>query len=223
MSVPLGIATAVYLNEGRGWLPRTVRTVVDAMSAVPTIVAGLFVYSMLVIRFGVERSGFAAAFALSISMVPVVTRTAEVVLRLVPNGLREASLALGCTQWQTVKGVVLPTARSGLVTAVLLGVARVIGETSPVLLVAGSTNELNYDPLNDPQVSLPLFVFNQVRLPLDEAIARAFGAAVVLLLLVVVLFALARIVGGRPLGRPTRRARRRAARARSARSKGLSA
>ena len=212
-SVPLGIATAVYLNEARGWLPRTVRTVVDAMSAVPTIVAGLFVYSMLVIRFGAERSGIAAAFALSISMVPVVTRTAEVVLRLVPNGLREASLALGCTQWQTVKGVVLPTARSGLVTAVLLGVARVIGETSPVLLVAGSTNELNYDPLHDPQVSLPLFVFNQVRLPLDEAIARAFGAAVVLLLLVVVLFALARIIGGRPLGRPSWRARRRRRRA----------
>lgn len=215
MSVPLGIATAVYLNEARGWLPRTVRTVVDAMSAVPTIVAGLFVYSMLVIRFGVERSGIAAAFALSISMIPVVTRTAEVVLRLVPNGLREASLALGCTQWQTVKGVVLPTARSGLVTAVLLGVARVIGETSPVLLVAGSTNELNYDPLKDPQVSLPLFVFNQVRLPLDEAIQRAFGAAVVLLVLVVVLFALARIIGGRELGRPSllaRHRRRRAAR-----------
>ena len=218
MSVPLGIATAVYLNEARGWLPRTVRTVVDAMSAVPTIVAGLFVYSMLVIRFGVDRSGIAAAFALSISMIPVVTRTAEVVLRLVPNGLREASLALGCTQWQTVKGVVLPTARSGLVTAVLLGVARVIGETSPVLLVAGSTNELNYDPLKDPQVSLPLFVFNQVRLPLDQAVSRAFGAAVVLLVLVVVLFALARMIGGRPLGRPTRRARRRAARARAARA-----
>jgi phosphate transport system permease protein len=213
MSVPLGIATAVFLNEARGWLPRTVRTVVDAMSAVPTIVAGLFVYSMLVIRFGVERSGIAAAFALSISMVPVVTRTAEVVLRLVPNGLREASLALGCTQWQTVKGVVLPTARSGLVTAVLLGVARVIGETSPVLLVAGSTNELNYDPMHDPQVSLPLFVFNQVRLPLDQAVARAFGAAVVLLLLVVVLFALARVIGGRPLGRPSWRARRRRRRA----------
>jgi phosphate transport system permease protein len=212
-SVPLGIATAVYLNEARGWLPKTVRNVVDAMSAVPTIVAGLFVYSMLVLRFGVERSGIAAAFALSISMVPVVTRTAEVVLRLVPNGLREASLALGCTQWQTVKGVVLPTARSGLVTAVLLGVARVIGETSPVLLVAGSTNELNYDPTHGPQVSLPLFVFNQVRLPLDQAIARAFGAAVVLLLLVVVLFALARMIGGRPLGKPTWRSRRRRRRA----------
>ena len=185
------------------------------MSAVPTIVAGLFIYSMLILTLGKmnlpprvetvvntlglgKRSGFAASIALSVSMIPVVVTTAEVVLRLVPGGLREASLALGTTKWQTVRRVVLPTARSGLVTAVLLGVARVIGETSPVLLVAGSTSELNYDALHGPQVSLPLFVFNQMRLPLDEAIARAFGAAVVLLALVVVLFGLARVIGGRP-------------------------
>ena len=162
LSVPLGIATAVYLSEVRGALARVVRTVVEAMSAVPTIVAGLFVYSMLILTLGKmdlppridavvttlglgDRSGFAASIALSVSMIPVVVTTAEVVLRLVPGGLREASLALGTTQWQTVRRVVLPTARSGLVTAVLLGVARVIGETSPVLLVAGSTSELNYD------------------------------------------------------------------------------
>jgi phosphate transport system permease protein len=208
ISVPLGIATAIYLNEVPGRLARIVRTVIEAMSAVPTIVAGLFIYSMLILKFGADRSGFAASLALCVSMLPVVTTTGEVVLRLVPNGLREASLALGTTHWQTVRGVVLPTARSGLVTAVLLGVARVIGETSPVLLVAGSTNELNFNPLHGPQVSLPLFVFNQVRLPLDTAIARAFGAGVVLLALVVVLFALARIIGGRSPGHLSRRQRR---------------
>jgi phosphate transport system permease protein len=211
LSVPLGIATAVYLSEVRGRLARIVRTVVEAMSAVPTIVAGLFIYSMVILQMGQERSGLAASLALSVSMIPVVVTTAEVVLRLVPGGLREASLALGTTQWQTVRRVVLPTARPGLVTAVLLGVARVIGETSPVLLVAGSTAELNYDPTQGPQVSLPLFVFNQMRLPLDEAIQRAFGAAVVLLALVVVFFALARIVGGRQPGHVSRRQRKRLA------------
>ena len=215
VSVPLGIATAIYLSEVRGRLARLVRAVVEAMSAVPTIVAGLFIYSMLIIQFHGERSGFAASLALCVSMIPVVTMTAEVVLRLVPGGLREASLALGTTQWQTVWRVVLPTARPGLVTAVLLGVARVIGETSPVLLVAGSTNELNYDPMHGPQLSLPLFVFNSMRMPLDNAIARAFGASVVLLTLVVVLFTLARVIGGRPLGHVSRRQRRLAARRRT--------
>jgi phosphate transport system permease protein len=209
ISVPLGIATADNLSEVRGRLARLVKSVVEAMSAIPTIVAGLFIYSMLVLQLGQDRSGFAASLALCVSMIPVVTTTAEVVLRLVPGGLREASLALGTTHRQTVRRVVLPTARSGLVTAVLLGVARVIGETSPVLLVAGSTNELNADPMHGPQLSLPLFVFNEMRMPLQPAIARAFGAAVVLLVLVVVLFALARIIGGREPGRMSRRQQRR--------------
>ena len=217
LSVPLGIATAVYLSEVRGRLARVVRTVVEAMTAVPTIVAGLFIYSLCIIQLGWERSGLAASLALSVSMIPVVTTTAEVVLRLVPNGLREASLALGTTHWQTVRRVVLPTARPGLVTAVLLGVARVIGETSPVLLVAGSTNELNYDPTHGPQLSLPLFVFTGMRQPLDVAIQRAFGAGVVLLVLVVVFFALARIVGGREPGHLSGRQRRRLAAAAASR------
>jgi phosphate transport system permease protein len=217
LSVPLGIATAVYLSEVRGRLAKTVQTVVEAMSAVPTIVAGLFIYSLLILKLGQERSGFAACLALCVSMIPVVTMTASVVLRLVPGGLREASLALGTTQWQTVRRVVLPTARPGLVTAVLLGVARVIGETSPVLLVAGSTNELNYDPLHGPMLSLPLFVFTDMREPIDQAIDRAFGAAVVLLVLVVVLFSLARILGGREPGHVSRRKQGRLAAARARR------
>ena len=218
VSVPLGLATAVYLSEVRGRLAQVVRVVVQAMTAVPTIVAGLFIYSLVILQLGHGRSGLAAALALSVSMVPVVITTAEVVLRLVPNGLREASLALGTTQWQTVWRVVLPTARPGLVTAVLLGVARIIGETSPVLLVAGSTNELNYDPRSGPQLSLPLFVFNGLRSPIDVAITRAFGAGVVLLALVVLFFALARIVGGRQQGRLSRRQQRRLARNLGARS-----
>jgi phosphate transport system permease protein len=222
ISVPVSIATAVYLNEVGGRLARTVRTVVHAMSAIPTIVAGLFIYAMFIIGFDVpgwipllgdrvslQRSGFAAALALSVSMIPVVVIAAEVVLRLVPNGLREASLALGTSRWQTVKGVVLPTARPGLITAVLLGVARVIGETSPVLLVAGYTNELNHDPFHGQQVSLPLLVFNLARQPFDVAHQRAFGAAVVLLFLVVVFFATARILGGRAPGQVSPRKQRR--------------
>jgi phosphate transport system permease protein len=208
ISVPIGFATAIYLNEVRGRLARAVRTVVETMTAIPSILAGLFVFATVILTLGVNRCGLAAALALSVEMLPVVTRTAEVILRLVPNGLREASYALGSSQWRTVMKVVLPTARAGLVTAVLLGVARVIGETSPILLTAGFTNELNYNPLSGPQVSLPLFAFTEVKFPLDNAVARAFGAALVLLLLVVVLFTAARIVGGRSPATSSRRRER---------------
>jgi phosphate transport system permease protein len=209
LTVPLGFATALYLVEVGGKLANVVRAIVDAMSAIPTIVAGLFIFATLILTFGFERSGLAAAVALSVEMLPVVTRTAAVVLRLVPNGLREASYALGSSQWATTRKVVLPTARAGLVTAILLGVARVIGETAPVLLVAGVTSELNYNPSSGPQVSLPLYVFLNVRLPFDTAIARAFGAALVLLLIVIVLFGAARFFAGRGPGHVSRRQRRR--------------
>lgn len=208
LTVPLGFATALYLVEVGGKFANVVRAIVDAMSAIPTIVAGLFIFATLVLTFGFNRSGLAAAIALSVEMLPVVTRTASVVLRLVPNGLREASYALGSSQWATVRKVVLPTARAGLVTAVLLGVARVIGETAPVMLVAGVTSELNYNPTSGPQMSLPLYVFVNVRLPFDVAVARAFGAALVLLLIVVVLFSLARVFAGRGPGHVSRRQRR---------------
>jgi phosphate transport system permease protein len=211
ISVPLGIATALYLNEVRGRLAGVVRTIVEAMTAIPSILAGLFVFAAVVLTLGFNRSGLAASLALAVEMLPIVARTSELVLRLVPNGLREASAALGASQWETVRRVVLPTARPALVTAVLLGVARVVGETSPILLTAGFTNELNYDPLHGPQVSLPLFAFTEVRFPLDNAIARAFGAAVVLLALVLVLFTAARAIGGRPAGRTPRRERQRLA------------
>ena len=209
-SVPLGIATGLYLNEVKGRLARLVRTVVDAMSALPSIVAGLFIFASVILTFGQQKSGFAASLALTVMMMPIITRTAEVVFRLVPGGLREASYALGAPQWRTVLLVVLPTARSSLVTAVILGVARGVGETAPVLLTAGFTGAMNANPFEGQQVSLPLYIFNYVRYPQPDMIARAYGAALVLLLIVMVLFVTARLVGGGGPGELGRRQRREA-------------
>jgi phosphate transport system permease protein len=203
-AVPLGIATAVYLNEVRGRMSRVVRTVVETMTAIPSILAGLFVYALVILALGFSKCGLAAGLALTVQMLPVVARTSEVVLRLVPNGLREASYALGSTQWGTVRKIVLPTALPGLTTAVLLGIARVIGETSPVLLTSGFTAELNKDLLHGPQVSLPLFIFTLVKEPVSQSIQRAYGAGLVLLVLVLVIFTSARLISSRS-GRPKRR------------------
>jgi phosphate transport system permease protein len=191
ISVPLGILTAVYLNEVHGRLRRPVRIFVDAMSGVPSIVAGLFIYAVLVAGGG-QFSGFAAAIALSILMLPTVTRTCEVVLRLVPDGLREASLAMGAPEWRTVWGVVLPTARSGIITAMILGVARVIGETAPLLMTSLGNPDLNLNPFRGPQASLPLASFKLFTSSQQADISRAWTFAVVLLMLVLVLFVMAR-------------------------------
>jgi len=142
LTVPLGILTAVFLTEYPGPFARFVRTVVEAMTALPSIVAGLFVYAIIV-QFGFTRSGFAAACAITVMMLPIVVRSADVVLRLVPSSLKEAARALGASTWRTVWTVTMPTARSGLTTAVILGTARGIGETSPVLLTAGATTFFN--------------------------------------------------------------------------------
>jgi len=200
ISVPLGILTAVFLSEVPGRYAKFVRTVVEAMTALPSIVAGLFIYASVVLILGFERSGFAASLAMTVMMLPIIIRSADVVLRLVPGNLKEASLALGASQWRTVWNVTLPTARSGLTTAVILGTARGIGETSPVLLTAGTTTFFNVNPFSGPMVSLPLATFNFVKSPEPTMIARGFGTAVVLMLLVIVLFALARVIGGRGAG-----------------------
>ena len=214
ISIPLGITTALFLNEIGGRFARFVRTIVDAMTALPSIVAGLFVYSAIIMIFTHQRSGFAAALAITVMMLPIIVRASDVVLRLVAGNLREASYALGASRWRTVWHVVLPTARSGLVTAVILGTARGIGETSPVLLTSGVTAVLNTNPFEGPMISLPLQVFDFVRSPEPNIIARGFGTAGVLLLVVLVLFAVARVIGGRGPGDPTPR-QRRAALARS--------
>ena len=212
-SVPLGITAALFLAEMGGGLARVVRTIVEAMTALPDLVAGLFVYVTLILSLGVGKSGFCAAVAIAVTMMPIVARASEVVLRIVPGALREASYALGSTQWRTVWNVVLPTARSGLATAVVLAMARGIGETAPVLLVAGYTKELNVNPFSGPMTSLPLFIYNAVHvLGTPAYVERGFGAGFVLVVVVLALFTIARRVGGSVPGEITKRQRRRLAR-----------
>jgi phosphate transport system permease protein len=208
-TVPIGLVAAVYLSESRGRVPRIVRTVVQAMTALPSVVAGLFVFLTWELLLHHQKSGFAAALALSIMMLPIVVRAGDLQLRLVPGNLREASAALGAPAWRTVWHVVLPTARSGLATAVILGTARGIGETSPVLLTAGYTRFLNNNPLSGPMVSLPLAVFKLISTGQPTMIARGFAAALELLILVLILFITARMIGGRGPGHVSARGRKR--------------
>jgi phosphate transport system permease protein len=203
--IPLGVMVAVYLSEMPGALSRLVRTIVEAMTALPSIVAGLFVYATLIMIFTKQQSGFAAAIAISIMMLPIIIRSADVALRLVPSTLKEASYALGAGQWSTVKNVTLPTAKSGLATAIILGTARGIGETSPVLLCAGFTAALNVNPFQGPMISLPLATFEFVKSPEPTMIARGFGTALVLLLLVLIMFIIARYFGGKGPGALSKR------------------
>lgn len=205
LTVPTGLVAAVFLNEVPGRYSRLVRTVVEAMTALPSIVAGLFVYATAILTLGLEKSGLAASLAISVMMLPIIIRASDVVIRLVPGTLREASYALGSPRWRTVWHVVLPTARSGLTTAVILGTARGVGETSPVLLTAGYTAVTNLDPLHGPMVSLPLATFELVKSPQPAMIARGFGTAALLLVLVLVLFVVARLIGGRAPGELSRR------------------
>ncbi len=210
--LPLGTLTAVFLNETRSRLRRPVRIVVDAMSGLPSIVAGLFIYSALIIHPPLDTplfnfNGFMAALALSMVMLPTVTRTVEVVLRLVPAGLREASLALGASRARTVWSVVLPTARSGVTTAVVLGLARIVGETAPLLFTSFGNSIVNANPFSGPQESLPFFVYRLVKLPSENDSQRGYTGAVVLILVVLALFAVARRLG-RPRTTGARRGRR---------------
>jgi phosphate transport system permease protein len=200
IAVPLGLLAAVFLNEVPGRLNRLVRTVVDAMTALPDVLAGLFIYATLILIFGLDTSGLAAGCALAVTITSIVCRAAYVVLRLVPGGLTEASYALGSGHWRTVWHVTLPTARSGLATAVILGAARAVGETAPVLLTAGATNYVNADPVHGSMMSLPLLAYTLVATPEANYVARGFGAAALLMLLVLVLFGLTRAVGGRGAG-----------------------
>ena len=195
IGVPIAVASAILLNEVRGWGTRFIRTVITAMSGLPSIVAGLFIYSILIINHVLSYSGFAAALALFVMLLPSVTRTTEEVLRVVPSGLREASMALGAPEWRTVWSVVLPTARSGVVTAVLLGVARIVGETAPLLFTAFGSQIMNANAFAHPQEALPLLVYTNVRQAQSVLIDLAYQAAFVLMAIVLVLFVAARIAG----------------------------
>ena len=197
ISIPLGVLTALYLTEIKGRFESLVRFLVQAMSGVPSIVAGLFIYSALVVTLGIKYSGIVGSFALSILMLPTVARTAEEVLKLIPNDLREAGVALGATQWRTVVMVVVPAARSGILTAVILGVARVAGETAPLLLTILGNTTINLNPVKDPMAALPLYTFNLMKTGLDVAITRAWGGALILLILVLILFISARLLSGK--------------------------
>ncbi|HEY0247182.1 MAG TPA: phosphate ABC transporter permease PstA [Gryllotalpicola sp.] len=210
ISIPLGLLCAVFLAEFPGPFSRVVRTVVEAMTALPSIVCGLFIFATWILLLGMPKSGFAAALAITIMILPIIIRSADVVLRLVPGNLKEASLGLGASHWRTVMHVMLPTSRSGLMTAIILGTARGIGETSPVLLTAGYSSSFNFDPFTGPMTSLPLATFTLVKAPSDTQISRGFGAAAVLMVLVFVLFLLARLIGGKGAGELSEAGMRRA-------------
>ncbi len=195
VSVPLGIGSAVYLHEVGGRGSRLVRTVVEAMTALPEILAGLFVYVVLIVYVGMPKSGLAVSIAMAVTMTPIVARAGEVALRVVPSGLREASAALGATHWRTVVKVVLPSARVGLITATILAVARGIGETAIPLIVSGASSFTTVNPTSGPMNSLPLFIYTAFTTHEQVALTRAFGAASVLMLMVLALFVVARIVG----------------------------
>ena len=200
ISVPIAVLTAVYLNEIGGRMAPSLRFIVDAMSGVPSIVAGLFVFAFWILRYRNGFSGVAGSMAVTILMLPTVTRTAEEVLRIVPGGLREAALALGAPEWRMVLKVVLPTARSGLVTASILGVARAVGETAPMILTAFGARVWNANPFSGAQDDLPLFVYGLIHSSRQSQLDQAWTGALVLVLLVLALFVLARIAGSRRPG-----------------------
>lgn len=195
LSVPLGLLVAVYVTEyGPGRLATATRFLVDVMTGIPSIVAGLFVFAFWVLALHRGFSGFAGAIALAILMLPVVVRSAEEMLRLVPVGLREAAYALGVPKWRTILRVVLPTATTGITTGVMLAVARVTGETAPLLLTVGGNAFINNNPFHGQQSSLSLFVFDQAGRAFAVAVDRAWASACTLILIVVLLYVAARLL-----------------------------
>ena len=192
ISVPLGILTALYLTEIKGPGSSLIRFLVQAMSGIPSIVAGLFIYSAFISGTGRGFSGFMGALALTILMIPTVARTSEEVLKLVPPEYREAGLALGATQWKTVALVVIPAAKSGLVTASILGVARIAGETAPLLFTTGGADDTNLNPFDGNMGSIPFYIWKALIDGSPEAASRAWAGIFILMLIVLILFSLAR-------------------------------
>ncbi len=197
IGVPIGIATAIYLAEyGRGKLAETMRFVIDLLAGLPSIVVGVFVWALLVRRVVGHYSGIAGAVALAIIVIPIVTRAAEEIIRLVPGDLREAALALGVRRWRTILFVVLPTARAGLVTGTVLALARAGGETAPLLLTALGNQFFNLD-LMQPVAALPLQIYSYAVAPYDDWHTKAWGGALVLIAVIAILSALTRVVAAR--------------------------
>ncbi|TWE07317.1 phosphate ABC transporter permease PstA [Rudaeicoccus suwonensis] len=198
IAVPLAVMTAVYLVEyGRGRIAKLVSFMVDILSGVPSIVAALFIYAVWVSSFGLRLIPLCTSFALAMLMIPVVTRSTEEILKLVPNELREASYALGVPKWKTITRIVLPTSLSGIVTGALLGFSRVAGETAPLLILAAYTPYLNQNLFSGSMAALPTFINNNVQYLASDPISadRVWGAACTLLLLVFVINMLGRLIG----------------------------
>lgn len=194
VTVPLGIATAVYLTETRGRTRSLVRTLIQALSGLPSIVAGLFIYAAFIASGISQYVGWAGSLALIPLMLPTVTRVAEESLLLVPQELRNGALALGAPAWRAFALVTMPAAKSGLITALLLGVARIIGETAPLLVTTFAANGTNWNPFNGPIATLPTYLYQFMASSYDTAIQRAWGAALVILIVVAILFITARIL-----------------------------
>ncbi|SDT00888.1 phosphate ABC transporter membrane protein 2, PhoT family [Nocardioides scoriae] len=206
ISVPIGIFAAIYIVEygGKGKLARAITFLVDVMTGIPSIVAGLFAFALWILLFGpAARAGFGGSIALSLLMIPIVVRATEEMLRLVPNDLREASYALGVPKWRTIAKVVLPTALGGIVTGVTLSIARVVGETAPLLLIAGLTTRTNLNPFDGRMTTLPVLIFTQNANPGippagggdPPGVLVAWGGAFVLIVIVMVLNLAARLIG----------------------------
>jgi phosphate transport system permease protein len=199
ISIPIGILTGIYLVEyGGGRMARWITFLVDVMTGIPSIVAGLFAYALFVIFFGEGvRMGFGGAVALSVLMIPLVVRSTEEMLKLVPNELREASYALGVPKWRTIVKVVVPTAIAGIVTGVTIAIARIIGETAPLLIICGSTDSVNFNIFDGRMSTLPVFIYSQYKnpgFPPEFGVERAWGAALVLTIIVMLLNLVARLV-----------------------------
>jgi phosphate transport system permease protein len=197
ISIPIGLLTAIYLTEIKGRFTRPIKFLVQAMSGVPSIVAGLFVLAAIVYTYTKKYNSLEGSLALSILMIPTIARTAEEVLSLVPQDLRESGVALGGTQWRTVAQILLPSARSGLVTALILGVARVAGETAPIVLLTGGGDTKNWNILKHPMGSLPFYIWKEFAAGTPESITRAWSGIIILLSIVLVLFVIARFLSDR--------------------------
>ncbi len=188
IAVPLGLMTAVYLVEyGTSRLARVTTFMVDVLAGVPSIVAALFIFSLWIATLGFQQSAFAVALALVLLMLPVVVRSTEEMLRLVPDELREASYALGVPKWKTITRIVIPIATPGIVSGILLAVARVIGETAPVLVLVGYSRSINYDIFNGNMASLPLLIYTELTNPEHAGFLRVWGAALTLIIIVAVI------------------------------------
>jgi phosphate transport system permease protein len=185
IAVPVGVLAAIYLVEyGRGRIARATTFMVDILSGVPSIVAALFIFALWIGTLGFQQSGFAVSLALVLLMLPVVVRSSEEMLRLVPQELREAAYALGVPKWKTIMRIVLPTALSGIVTGVMLALARVMGETAPVLVLVGYSRSINFNIFDGNMTSLPLLIYTELTNPTPAGQLRVWGAALTLIILV---------------------------------------